>query len=126
MADLPEAFVKSQGQLLKQPSGDREMAEILALVLHYFEQTILRDVELGLEAGVPTRTHILNLLHRQADLKTVQVTPIDAPQAPTLRQEPKANVARYDTLRGNEWSPCAMILPVPSWSSSCVVSRCIA
>ena len=27
---------------------------------------------------------------------------IDAPQALTLRQEPKANVARYDTLRGKD------------------------
>ena len=34
--------------------------------------------------------------------EATQVTAIDAPQALVLRQEPKANVARYDTLRGKD------------------------
>jgi hypothetical protein len=48
------------------------------------------------------KTHILNLLHRLTDGKSVSVTVIDAPQALSLRREPKANVARYDTLRDKE------------------------
>jgi transcriptional regulator with XRE-family HTH domain len=47
-------------------------------------------------------THILNLLHRLTDGKSVSVTVIDAPQALSLRREPRANVARYDTLRDKE------------------------
>jgi hypothetical protein len=74
----------------------------MALVLHHDEQAVLYAVELALEAGVPTKTHILNLLHRLIDGKTSQVTAIDAPQGLVLRQEPKANVARYDTLRGKD------------------------
>ena len=78
------------------------MVEILALVLHHDEQAVLCAVEVALEAGVPTKTHILNLLHRLVDGKETEVTLIDAPQALTLRQEPKANVERYDTLRGKD------------------------
>ena len=37
-----------------------------------------------------------------AKLDASQVETIDAPQALVLRQEPKANVARYDTLRGKD------------------------
>jgi hypothetical protein len=40
---------------LKQPGGDREMVEILALVLHHDEQAVLAAVELALESGVPPR-----------------------------------------------------------------------
>ena len=100
--DLPEAFRRLQGLLLKRPGGDREMVEILALVLHHDEKAVLCAVEVALDAGVPTKTHILNLLHRLVDGKETAVALIDAPQALTLRQEPKANVARYDALRGKD------------------------
>ena len=46
------------------------MAEILALVLQHDEQAVLCAVELALDAGVPTKTHVLNLLHRLIDDKT--------------------------------------------------------
>ena len=60
--------------MLKTPGGDREMVEILALVLQHDEQAVLTVVEPALEAGVPTKTHILNLLHRLVEGK-----PIDSP-----------------------------------------------
>ena len=78
------------------------MVEILALVLQHDEQAVLRAVEIALDAGVATKTHILNLLHRLVDGKTGTVMPIDAPQALSLRVEPKANAARYDALRRKE------------------------
>ena len=96
---LPEAFKQLQGQLLRRPGGDREMAEILALVLQHDEQAVLCAVELALEAGVATKTHVLNLLHRLTDGKAPLASPIDAPQALRLAQEPLANVGRYDALR---------------------------
>ena len=101
-AEMPEAFRRLQGHLLRHVGGDREMAEILALVLQHDEQAVLCAVELALEAGVPTKTHILNLLHRLIDGKADTVPMIDAPQALALRREPRANVARYDALRGKE------------------------
>lgn len=101
-AELPDAFRQLQGHLLKRPGGDREMVEILALVLQHDEQAVLCAVEMALDAGIPTKTHILNLLHRLVDGKAGAVMPIDAPQALNLQREPKANVARYDALRRKE------------------------
>jgi hypothetical protein len=101
-AELPEAFRRLQGHLLKRPGGDREMVEILALVLQHDEQAVLCAVELALEAGVPTKTHILNILHRLTDGKPGTPPRIDAPQALSLVREPRANVERYDALRSKE------------------------
>jgi hypothetical protein len=100
--EMPDAFRQLQGQFLRRPGGDREMVEILSLVLHHDEQAVLCAVELALEAGVPTKTHVLNILHRLLDGKPTSIAAIDAPQALNLRREPKANVARYDALRGKE------------------------
>ena len=97
--ELPLAFRQLQDQMLRRPGGDREMADILALVLHHDEQVVLRAVELALDAGVATKTHVLNLLHRLIDGKTIDGPDIDTPQALTLAREPKANVERYDGLR---------------------------
>jgi hypothetical protein len=83
------------------------MVDILALVLHHVmpeacfqhdEQAVLVAVEMALAEGVATKTHVLNLLHRLIDGKTVGPD-IDTPQALALRSEPKANVERYDGLR---------------------------
>jgi hypothetical protein len=98
-AELPEAFRQLQRQLHGRPGGDREMVEILSLVLQHDEQAVLVAVEMALQAGVSTKTHILNLLHRLTDGTASQIPPIEAPQALVLAQEPRANVARYDDLR---------------------------
>ena len=98
-AELPKAFRQLQDQMLRRPGGDREMVDILALVLHHDEQAVLIAVQMALEAGVPTKTHVLNLLHRLLDGKTTNGPNIDTPQALTLHREPKANVERYDGLR---------------------------
>jgi transposase len=98
-AELPSAFRALQQRMLKTPGGDREMAEILALVLLHDEQAVLAAVELALEAGAPTKTHILNLLHRLVDGKPTDTPAIKAPQALTLTTEPRADVERYDALR---------------------------
>ena len=100
--ELPEAFRTLQLHLLKKPGGDREMVDILSLVLQHDEQAVLLAVDMALKTGVPTKTHILNLLHRLVDGKSLIPPTINAPQALTLNNEPKANVERYDTLRKTE------------------------
>jgi transposase len=97
--EMPDAFRQLQGHLLKRVGGDREMVEILSLVLQHDEQAVLCAVELALEGGVPSKTHVLNILHRLTDGKAPPVAPIDAPQALRLTQEPRADVGRYDNLR---------------------------
>ena len=97
--EMPDAFRKLQDQMLCKPGGDREMVDILSLVLHHDEQSVLCAVEMALEAGVPTKTHVLNLLHRLVDGTPTDQPDVTPPAALTLRNEPEANVARYDGLR---------------------------
>ena len=96
-AQLPEGFRRLQAILLARPGGDREMVEILALVLQYDEQAVLTAVELALEAKAPSKPHILNLLGRL--LGETPPAPVTAPPGLALQIEPVANVARYDHLR---------------------------
>ena len=96
--ELPPAFKRLQEQMLRRAGGDREMVDILALVLQQDEQAVLTAVELALSEGVATKTHVLNILHRLIDGKT-DGPPVDTPQALHLRREPRANVERYDGLR---------------------------
>ena len=98
-AELPPGFRQLQEKMLRRPGGDREMVEILALVLHHDEQAVLKAVEQALAEGVPTKTHVLNILHRLIDGKTTEGPDIDTPQSLILHREPKANVERYDGLR---------------------------
>ena len=67
--ELPPAFRQLQDHMLRKPGGDREMVDILALVLQHVmpkacfqhgEQAVLIAVELALEEGVPTKTHVLS------------------------------------------------------------------
>ncbi|GBQ43160.1 transposase [Komagataeibacter saccharivorans NRIC 0614] len=90
-AELPAAFQVLQDQLLRRPGGDREMAEILALVLQHDEQAVLCAAELAPAGGVATKTYVLNTLHRL----------IDASQVLVFEHEPCADTGRYDTLRGD-------------------------
>ena len=97
--EMPEAFRKLQSLMLRKPGGDREMVDILSLVLHHDEQAVLCAVEMALEAGVPTKTHVLNLLHRLVDGTPTDQPDVTPPSALSLREEPEANVSRYDGLR---------------------------
>jgi len=76
------------------------MVDILSLVLHHDEQAMLCAVEMAPEAGVPTK----NPRSEPGSHRLVDGTPTDQPDvtppaALTLRNEPEANVARYDSLR---------------------------
>ncbi|MEI4469766.1 IS21 family transposase [Frigidibacter sp. MR17.24] len=100
-AELPDGFRRLQELMLKRPGGDREMVDILALVLHHDEQVVLTAVELALSEGVATKTHVLNILHRLIDGKATDGPTVDTPQALLLRREPRADVGRYDNLRAS-------------------------
>jgi hypothetical protein len=96
-AELPEGFKRLQAILTKRVGGEREMVEILALVMHHDEQAVLTAIELALESGMPSKLHILNLLSRLTEV--APTSPIDAPEHLALNIEPQANVIRYDNLR---------------------------
>jgi len=73
------------------------MVDVLALVLHHDEATVLRAVELALESGAASKLHIINILSRLVD--GVNPAPIATPKGLALTVEPEANVSRYDSLR---------------------------
>ena len=97
-AELPDEFKRLQSVLLKRPGGDREMVDVLALVLHHDEHTVLCAVELSLETSAPSKQHVINILNRL--LEADAPVPIDIPAGLSLSEDPKANVDRYDYLRG--------------------------
>lgn len=45
--------------MLRKPGGDREMVEVLSLILHDEEQAVLCALEMTLEAGMPTKTDLI-------------------------------------------------------------------
>ena len=97
--EMPNAFRQLQDHMLLKDGGDREMVEILSLVLQHDEESVLCAVELALEEGVPTKTHILNLLHRLIDRKPTDHPKVAPPNVLSLSTTPEANVDRYDDLR---------------------------
>jgi transposase len=102
--ELPHGFKELQSVLTKRKGGDREMVDILSLVLLHDEQAILTAVELALEAGAPSKQTILNILNRLLDKTPIK--PLTAPQRLSLQEEPQANVGRYDQLINQEVSSC--------------------
>ena len=57
-------FKRLQAILMKRPGGDREMVEILALVMFHDEKVVLEAVRQAIEAGAPSKQIILNMLSR--------------------------------------------------------------
>lgn len=95
-ASMPEPLLQLQRHLLKHAGGDRVMAQVLAAIPVHGLDAVLVAVELALESGRPSGEHVLNVLARLKDA----TTPVPAIAAPlALREEPAANVDRYDALR---------------------------
>lgn len=106
-ADLPAPLQRLQERLLRRPGGDREMADILGCVPRHGLDDVLTAVELALEGKNPSREHVFNVLAR---LKEPQApAQVQAPDDLALKEEPKADVGRYDTLR--RVLPLAPLLP---------------
>lgn len=62
--ELPDSFRQLRARLVKRPGGDREMVDILALVLLHDEHRVEQAVAMALEAGEPSKQHVLNCLSR--------------------------------------------------------------
>ena len=66
-ADMPEALQRLRRGLLRNPGGDRVMAQVLAIVLTAGLDAVLVAVELALETGPPGKVsveHVVNVLGR--------------------------------------------------------------
>lgn len=98
--ELPESFKQLQKRLLKRKGGDREMADILALVLLHNEKDVEQAIIDAIASGEPSKQHVINCLHRLQDKPAP--LPLNPPPTLKLVTESKANTARYDTLMENK------------------------
>jgi hypothetical protein len=97
-ADMPEPLQRLRRGLLRNPGGDRVMAQVLAIVLTAGLDAVLVAVELALEAGPPGKVsveHVVNVLGR------LNAAPVPQTAATHLKATvpPLADTARYDRLR---------------------------
>jgi len=98
-ADMPEPLQRLRRGLLRNPGGDRVMAQVLAIVPTAGLDAVLVAVELALEstrAGRVSVEHVLNVLGRL----NAAPTPESAATALQVSTPPLANTQRYDSLRG--------------------------
>ncbi len=94
---MPEALQTLQRHLLRHAGGDRVMTQVLAAVPIHGLDAVLVAVELALESGRPSAEHVLNVLARLRD-GLPAAEPLQT-LTPSLREEPRADVQRYDRLR---------------------------
>lgn len=95
--ELPDSFKALQTYLLKRPGGDREMVDILALVLLHDESLVEQAVAEALQMEHPSKQQVLNCLARLGNRPIPK--PSVAPPTLMLVTEPVANTGRYDQLR---------------------------
>ena len=95
--ELPESFQQLQQKWLKHPGGDRDMVDILALVLHHDERLVEQAIRDALSSGAASKQQVINGLNRLLD--PPQPEPITPPLELKLVEEPKADTGRSATLR---------------------------
>ena len=104
-AGMPDALKQLQAILIRRSGGDAVMAQVLAAVPLHGLDAVLVSVELALEAGKPSGEHVLNVLARlksntaPANLGDALAAELKQGWPLQLREEPLANVDRYDELR---------------------------
>ncbi len=98
-ADLPAPLQRLRRALLREPGGDRVMAQVLAIVPKAGLDAVLVAVELALDSAPPSGRvsveHVVNVLARlnAAPRPEHVVTPL------AVNTPPLADPARYDRLR---------------------------
>ena len=97
-ADMPEPLQQLRRALLRDPGGDRVMAQVLAIVPTAGLDAVLVAVELALEGtrhGRVSVEHVLNVLARL----NAEPAPESAATVLQVSTPPLANTERYDSLR---------------------------
>jgi hypothetical protein len=93
---LPQALLEMKDRLLRKPGGDRQFVTILASIAEEGVEAVSVACELALEANAISDGYVLNALNRFKPQPPTDV--LETPQRLKLKDEPKANVARYDAL----------------------------
>jgi hypothetical protein len=83
-------------RLLRKPGGDRQFVTILAVIAEDGIEAVNVACELALDANAISDDYVLNALNRFKPQPSTEV--LDTPKRLKLKDEPKADVARYDAL----------------------------
>jgi transposase len=102
---LPGALGRVRQKLAALPDGDRQMVDILSAVLSDGLAAVEVACAEALTGGACGSAVVLNILSRRR-APTPPVT-IATPDALRLRHPPRADCARYDTLRSPDHGACA-------------------
>jgi transposase len=97
-ADMPEPLQQLRRALLRDPGGERVMAQVLAIVPTAGLDAVLVAVELALEGTRQGRVSVQHVLNVLARLNAVPA-PESAATALQVSMPPLANTERYDSLR---------------------------
>nr|WP_326532600.1 IS21 family transposase [Rhodoferax sp.] len=98
---MPEPLQELQRQLLKNPGGDRVMAQVLSAVPLHGLDAVLAAIQIALQAGRVSAEHVLNTLAHLKD-QSRPMTMGEVQTQLTLQTPPLANVTRYDSLRNSD------------------------
>lgn len=95
---LPESFKQLQQVLLRNIGGDRQMADVLALVLHHDAELVEQAITQALQSGCASKDHVINCLHRLMETPPPEPVPVAAHLQ--LSIEPLSDTSRYEQLGG--------------------------
>ncbi len=98
--ELPPALRRVQRKLGRVPNGDRQMVDILGVVLTDGLDAVEAACVEALSEGVHSADVILNILARRRE--PAPPLTIATPEALRLNCEPVADCARYDSLRRHD------------------------
>ena len=93
---LPSAIRELRERVLNKPGGDRQFVTVLNAIRADGLEAVSVACELALEAGTPTADYVLNALNRFKPQPVVK--PVPTPAELQLKEEPRADLGRYDTL----------------------------
>jgi len=100
--DMPDELLQLRRSLMRYPSGDRVVADVLAAVPHAGIDAVLVAVAIALEDVTPSGQvsveHIQNVLARLRSPPIPELAQTDL----QLLEAPRADTARYDQLRDVE------------------------
>jgi len=94
--NLPASMTRVRERLAKHTDGDRQFVDILLMVSLYGLEAVSEACATALNEQVVSSAHVVNLLHRTAEV--VRPPVLQVPEALKLTVEPAANCDRYNQL----------------------------
>jgi transposase len=111
---LPAPILELRERLLRKPGGDRQFVSVLNAIRADGLEAVVVACELALDAGTPSADYVLNALNRLKPQPALQ--PVPTPAGLQLKEEPRADVGRYDALLKK--LALAALITLPLWASS--------